>query len=329
MLPDMTILLQTEPAADAGAIGLLLTAFTLGLRHGLDWDHVAAITDITSTSGVADEAEREHLSRHAVAVAPDHDHVHGGDEELRAHGVPDPGTGPGTRVATALPAEAPGGFWQHQRRPILLGTLYALGHALVVAILGAAALLIGTQLPEWLDPLMGRIVGVTLLILGAWVFVSIYQYARHGADFRLRSRWMLVFDGVRHVWRRFQARLHGHVHAEPMEMSSYGPRTAFGVGMIHGIGAETGTQVLLIAAIGGAASVGLGIPMMLAFIAGLVITNTAIVVVSASGFVASQSRRRIYVVIGAIAGAFSLVIGAAFLLGVESALPSLENLFGE
>ena len=45
-------------------------------------------------------------------------------------------------------------------------------------------------------------------------------------------------------------------------MSSYGPRTAFGVGIIHGIGAETGTQVLLIAAVGGAAAAGLGVPML-------------------------------------------------------------------
>jgi high-affinity nickel permease len=330
MLPDLSILLQTQDSADAGAIGLLLTAFTLGLRHGLDWDHIAAITDITSTSGVAEVAERDHASEHEHALA--HDHQHGGEAELRAHGAPNPGSGPGTMLASSVTTTAPAagrrGLWQQQRQPMLLGTLYALGHALVVAILGAAALLVGTQLPDWIDPLMGRIVGVTLLVLGIWVFISLYQFARHGAEFRLRSRWMLVFDGVRHIWRRFQARLHGHVHAEPIEMSSYGPRTAFGVGMIHGIGAETGTQVLLIAAIGGAASVGLGIPMMLAFIAGLVITNTAIVVVTASGFMASQARRRIYVAVGAVAGAFSLVIGAVFLLGIEGVLPSLENLLG-
>jgi high-affinity nickel-transport protein len=211
---------------------------------------------------------------------------------------------------------------------VILGTLYALGHALVVALLGGAALLLGTQLPDWIDPLMGRVVGLTLLLLGVWVFVSLYNYARHGAEFRLRSRWMLVFDGVRYAWRRLQARLHGHEHVEPLEMSSYGARTAFGVGMIHGIGAETATQVLLIAAIGGAAQSGLGIPMMLAFIVGLVLTNTLIVVISASGFVASQLRRRLYVVVGALAGAFSLLVGAVFLLGVESALPDLQQLFG-
>ena len=94
---------------------------------------------------------------------------------------------------------------------------------------------------------------------------------------------MLVFDGVRYGWRRFQARLHGHEHVEPLEMSSYGDRTAFGVGMIHGIGAETGTQVLLIAAVGGAASAGLGIPMLFAFVLGLLISNFAIVVLSSVG----------------------------------------------
>jgi high-affinity nickel-transport protein len=114
-----------------------------------------------------------------------------------------------------------------------------------------------------------------------------------------------------------------------MEMSSYGAGTAFGVGMIHGIGAETGTQVLLIAAIGGASSQGLGIPMMVAFIVGLLISNSIVVAITATGFIASRFRERIYVVIGVIAGTFSLVIGAIFLFGLDASLPSLESwLFG-
>jgi high-affinity nickel-transport protein len=173
---------------------------------------------------------------------------------------------------------------------------------------------------------MGRVVGLTLVLLGLFVFVSLYNYARHGSEFRLRSRWMLVFDGVRFAWRRFQARLLGHEHVEPLEMSSYGPRTAFGVGIIHGIGAETGSQVLLIAAVGGAASAGLGIPMLLAFVIGLLVSNFAIVVVSSVGFVASQTRERIYVAIGGVAGVFSLVIGAFFLLGQDAVLPDLSRI---
>ena len=311
------------PEADAGILALLVTALVLGLRHGFDWDHLAAISDITSTTGAAQAAEHEHSAEHEHAVA--HDHEHGGAQETSAHERAD--HVPHEPPSPLVPA-TPRRLLQLERQPVILGTLYALGHAVMVALLGGAAILLGTQLPDWIDPLMGRVVGLTLLLLGIWVFVSLYNYARHGTEFRLRSRWMIVFDGVRYGWRRIQARLHGHEHVEPLEMSSYGPRTAFGVGMIHGIGAETATQVLLITAIGGAADVGLGVPMMLAFIVGLVITNTIIVVVSASGFLASQARRRIYIVIGAIAGTFSLVIGAAFLFGREDLLPSLEHLFG-
>ena len=310
------------PEVDGGTLALLATALVLGLRHGIDWDHLAAITDITSTSSAAEAAEVEHEDEHRQPAH--HHHAHGGLEEIRIH-IAEPE--PHAPHVPFTPSRRRT-FLQLERRPVVLGTLYALGHAFVVGLLGSVALLLGAQLPEWVDPLMGRIVGLTLVLLGVWVFVSLYNSVRHGSAFRLRSRWMLVFDGLRYGWRRFQAWLHGHEHVEPLEMSSYGPRTAFGVGMIHGIGAETATQVLFIAAIGGAGSIGLGIPMMLAFIAGLVITNTLIVFISASGFLASQGRRQLYVVVGFIAGLFSLVIGGAFLLGREDLLPNLERLFG-
>jgi high-affinity nickel-transport protein len=139
---------------------------------------------------------------------------------------------------------------------------------------------------------------------------------------------MLVFDGIRYAWRRFQARLHGHEHVDPIEMSSYGPRTAFGVGMIHGIGAETGTQVLLIAAIGGASASGIGVPMLIAFVVGLLISNSIVVVITTTGFIASRARERLYLGIGLVAGTFSLVVGAIFLIGIQDLLPELDKLFG-
>lgn len=67
--------------------------------------------------------------------------------------------------------------------------------------------------------------------------------------------------------------------------------------------------------------------MMLAFIVGLLITNTLIVVVTATTFVASQLRQRIYVAVGVVAGAFSLVIGVLFLFQQEGVLPDLSTLF--
>ena len=306
--------------APAVGFGVLITGLLLGIRHGIDWDHIAAITDITSTTASARMAEAAHVEQHHGITG--HSHGHGGTVEVRAH---DAGPGAATlasaMASTAiLPRE---GLLESQIDAIRLGTLYALGHGLVVVALGVVAINFGALLPDWLDPIMGRIVGLTLLLLGAWVIYSVYRYARAGEAFRLRSRWMLVFDGVRYGWRRLQARLHGHEHVEPLEMSSYGARTSFGVGMIHGIGAETGSQALLIAAVGGASSAGLGVPMLLAFVVGLLISNFAIVLVSSVGFVSSQTRERVYVAFGAVAGVFSLVLGAVFLIGLDGSLPDL------
>src|SRR5256885_3836567 len=88
-------LLAALPAE--GALGLLGTALVLGFRHGFDWDHLAAITDVTSTTATADAAElgheatHEHAAEHALA----HDHAHGGPAERAAHEPPG---------ATAVPA---------------------------------------------------------------------------------------------------------------------------------------------------------------------------------------------------------------------------------
>jgi high-affinity nickel-transport protein len=113
-----------------------------------------------------------------------------------------------------------------------------------------------------------------------------------------------------------------------LEMGSYGRRTAFGVGLIHGIGAETGTQALLIATVGGAAGAALGVPMLIAFVAGLVLSNTLIVVLTATGFAAGRLRTPLYLAIGVLAGVFSVAVGLLFLFGNEGTLPDLLQLFG-
>ena len=326
-MPDFAAIVSAPlaVAAAGGGLGLLVTALLLGIRHGIDWDHIAAITDITSTTAASTAAEAIHADAHQAPTG--HSHAHGGPTEIRAHESGGTAAVMALQVAPAF-ALTRTRFLSEQSQAILLGTLYALGHALVVAMLGLAALLFGAILPDWIDPIMGRVVGVTLVVLGVWVLYSLVQYARNGTEFRLQSRWMLVFRSSRYAWRWVRARLHGHDHVEPVEMSSYGRRTAFGVGMIHGIGAETGTQVLIIAALGSASSAGLGVPMMFAFITGLLISNTIIVVLSATGFVASQARTRIYLIVGAIAGVFSLIVGMLFLFQAEGSLPALDEIFG-
>jgi high-affinity nickel-transport protein len=276
-------------------LGILVTAFWFGFRHGIDWDHIAAITDITSS--------------------------------------------------------------QEDRRPALLyGTLYALGHALVVMALGILAIVAGERLPDSFDNTMTRIVGVTLLLLGVYVF---YSLIRHGRDFRMRSRWMLVFAGVRRGvrWARQRVRAgaengnepaaaidadeegldaaywhhghhgrpghHHHERPEPDDtFVNYSRATAFGVGMIHGVGAETPTQVLLFLSAAGVGR-GLGVLVLVAFIVGLLASNSTITLGSSYGFLTASKNFPLYATVAVLTGVFSLLIGAIFVTGRTTLLPAL------
>ena len=295
---------------DFGVLGLLAGMVVLGFRHGFDWDHIAAITDITSTT----TASHSDTDVAAIAPMPPHAHDAGPAEHDHSH------TG-----ASPLHVLSESRFAHEQRHAIGLASLYALGHASVVLALGILALAVGAILPAWVDPILERVVGVTLVLLGVWVMISVVQYMRGQGEFRMRSRWMLVFDGVRYAWDRLQSRIHGHAHEPIAHASQYGPKTAFGVGMIHGVGAETGSQALLLAGIAGVTNAQ-GIVILIAFIAGLLTSNTLIAVVSATGFIGAQRLRTLYLIVGAVAGISSLVIGLFFIAGLGTALPDLQEL---
>jgi len=327
-----------------GSVGVISAALALGLRHGIDWDHIAAITDITSTAaelpdeekwltggpGVMLTDESHHSIGHSheetetavitkTAVAAGHDPAHTHAETVRPGTVTGNGQARRGRLATVT------GFVRKQRSALMLGGLYALGHGSIVFLLGVLAIVARQFLPDWIDPVMERVVGVTLILLSLYLFYAIFRFFRSGEEVRLRSRWMLVFSGIRNVYEGLRARLFGkpreHVHAE----QQYGARTALGIGAIHGIGAETGTQVLLITTAVGASSQVAGVIALLAFIAGLLISNTVITVLSTLTVVSSSRRQWIYVMAGGIAAVFSLVVGVLFLLQAGDLLPDLDR----
>ena len=313
-----------------GTIGILAAALALGIRHGIDWDHIAAITDITSSAaslqaaddwlvrepGVMLTDESHHLQLSSVAVAGDIPHGHGVGEMGHRHNDRRPGA-----VASVDQ------FVRTQKPALILGTMYALGHGSMVVLLGLIAILAREFLPSWIDPIMERIVGVTLIMLGGYLLFSILQYYRGAAEFRLRSRWMLVFAGARNAMGWIDAKIRGRVHEHVHEAQQYGARTAYGVGLIHGVGAETGTQVLVIATAVGASSRGTGVAALAAFVAGLLVSNTIVTVLSTAGFVSSRKRQGIYVAAGLVAAVFSLVVGVLFLFQSGDALPDLGEYF--
>ena len=146
--------------ASAGiTFGLLVAALLFGLRHGIDWDHIVAITDIAATQDT-------------------------------------------------------------KRRGVFVGTLYVLGHASVVILLGIGAIALGATVPEWLDAAAGRIVGVTLVVLGMVVLVTLVL---ERGSFRARSRWMILFDVTRKLFRRGTDPVtHAHEHVASGEGHHHG-----------------------------------------------------------------------------------------------------------
>jgi high-affinity nickel permease len=282
-------------AEEGLGFGLLVAAFWFGFRHGIDWDHIAAITDITSSQ-------------------------------------------------------------EDRRDSLVFGTLYVVGHACVVLVLGIVAIIAGERLPASVDEFMSTVVGVTLVALGIYVFVSLI---RHGRDFRLRSRWMLVFSGVQRGarWARSKVRVgaapsasdedsvdltedardpsdwhHGHHgrpghhhHARPEHedaFANYGRRTSLFVGMLHGIGAETPTQVIIFVTAAGAGGETAGVAVLVSFIVGLVASNSVITLGSAYGFLSASKNFAFYATVAVITAVFSVAIGTLFLLGKETLLPA-------
>ena len=78
----MNLVLLSATALAGTGLGLLVTGLLLGFRHGFDWDHIAAITDITSTTATADAGTEIHERAHEVSP---HAHAHGGTSEATAH----------------------------------------------------------------------------------------------------------------------------------------------------------------------------------------------------------------------------------------------------
>lgn len=239
---------------------LLVTALLLGLQHGIDWDHIAAITDLTSTAG-------------------------------------------------------------EPRMSFLLGTLYALGHAISVTAIGLLAILIGLRLPEWVDGLMEPIVGAILVFLGLWMLLSL---VRDGKQFQLRSRWMLLFDGLKLLWDWVTEWFSGVPRPDRRRPSStYSAKAALIIGIIHGFGAETPSQVLLFLTAAGAGGQLVGSIVLLAFVAGLVISNSAVTIISIFGYNRARRHTGLFIGIGTLTAIFSLAIGGLFLTGRIGLLPPI------
>lgn len=241
----------------------LFSCALLGLRHGFDYDHLAAITDITSVQRT----------------------------------------------------------WREGMR---LGLLYALGHAFTVAILGAAVIFLHLGLPAGMDAVGERLVGATLIILAVYVLITFFRRKRAGHTHLIpQSRIAILITGARHAaWRIRRLRNPEAPRPEPFAFQ-YNRSSVFLVGIIHGLGAETPSQLLLFLLAANLGGTSRGFLGLLCFITGLLIMNT-LMTASASGIFASSAHRpHLQTLVTSLTAAYSFIIGFIFLLGVSDKLPAL------
>ena len=238
----------------------LITAAVLGFRHGIDYDHIAAISDLTSVSKSKMESMR-------------------------------------------------------------LAFLYAIGHGSIVAILGILAISLGLSLPKGTDQIMEKFVGVTLLILGIYV---LYTFFTKSKSVRIKTRLTLLANLFMNSYFWIIHKLTGkhHDHKELFK-DGYGVKSAFFIGIIHGIGAETPTQIVLFILAGGIGGVVFGISAVIIFIFGLIVMNTLMALFFTHGYANPRIRPKIYNTIICVTAIYSVIVGAIFILGLTSVLPSL------
>ncbi len=208
-------------------------------------------------------------------------------------------------------------------KPLVFASMYALGHAFIVASLGLGALYFTLILPQWIDPIMERVVGFSLIALGLIILFSLIQNLRNKETFKLQSRWMLILEfwGKIHNWLYFK--LFKIKSEKPANITKYGLQVSFFIGILHGLGAETGSQILLITSMGGIKENNLAIIMLVAFVTGLLVSNTLIAIISKTAFASSKKLNYIYVILGILTFCFNIVIGLHFILGKASNLPGL------
>ena len=133
---------------------------------------------------------------------------------------------------------------------------YIFGHAVVVVILGLLIIGLGFTLPKSFDSIFERIIGLSLIVLGIYVICTIFinkLFKKDKTKVIIKSRLEL-----------FQELFFGKVKKNI---------SPFFLGMIHGIGAETPSQLLLLIIVGGLQGIYSFIALAI-FVVGLVISNT-------------------------------------------------------
>jgi high-affinity nickel-transport protein len=114
--------------------------------------------------------------------------------------------------------------------------------------------------------------------------------------------------------QKLHVHIHRHVGTLPADpLPAYGPLATFGIGVLHGIGAETPTQVLLFATAAGVGTLLFGIGVLGAFVGGMLISNGVVAVAFMIGTRAGMRMPLVYNSFAVAIAVFSIAVGISYL----------------
>lgn len=201
-------------------------------------------------------------------------------------------------VTTLIASEEP----EAVRKATFMGLSWGLGHGTTLVLLGLPLVLLGQYLPEGIQQAAEVAIGAIIVLLAV----------------RLLMRWRQGFfhahahthdDGTphRHLHSHAQDPVHEHAHSTALRT----PLSAYGVGLVHGVGGSGGLTLLLLSTIPRSSE---AVVALLVFAAGTAVSmallSTVFGLAIAAGPVARNFDR-----VAPVLGVFAATFGVWYALG--------------
>ncbi len=195
------------------------------------------------------------------------------------------------------------GSEKQRGRQLKMGVTYALGHGAIVMVIGLIAIFWGARLPEHVLQMLEFMVGASLLVLGSYILYSIFIKKQQG----YQSRFEIAYRLIAKLFKKDDSKL---------DLQKIGIFGAFLIGVLHGIGAETPTQVMLIAnSVGLNNSITATLQIVL-FTLGLLGATVMVTYLASWGFTKAKVMGRAYLLLGCLTGGYSVLLGFSIIQGI-------------
>lgn len=299
----------------------MLTALGLGLRHGIDWDHIAAIADLSSTT--KDKKRGFALS---MAYAVGHGAV------VFALGT----------VAVLFGLAIPESLDEWMGR-IVGVTLVALGGWILFELARKGK---DFRLQSrWMLVINGTFAGfrrVRESVSGRQISVEHEHWHTHVDDAHttvhahdhahmeatVAAPALAPTGRTGSLRRRLHGHDHSHSHRHDLTLpnnpdAGYSHGTATGIGMLHGVGIESPTQIAIFVASTAAVGAGFGIMLLGMWVLGLIIANAFLALIASVGLLNAERSFPIYATLAVVLSIASIALGLLYIFGLDI-LPALS-----